>query len=209
MPVLLGVFLGQLGFSTGSRDGCPTMLRVTEEEAHARRAAVTAQAQRIVLVVAGEALVARAPLADDVNLLAVLDAVGGHPSLERDGIALRELQRALRARVFHADELALAAEPRRRAVRLELRKLLAGLRALPDGDLTFDDAIERRSGRAGRGVLGGGAGVIEPPVSGGLVREDEVGVAGGLGSGRGVPRRDSSEQQGGEQAQDVHSAKSG
>ncbi|NDB78066.1 MAG: hypothetical protein EB141_20880 [Verrucomicrobia bacterium] len=125
-------------------------LSVAEEKTHARRAAFTPQPQRVVLVVAGKPLVPRAALADDVNLLPLFDGAGGDPRLHRDGVALGKLHHALRTGVFHADELTLPIEACRRAVWLELGKLITRLGALTDGDLAFDDAVKRHRVSPGR-----------------------------------------------------------
>ena len=200
MPVLLGFLLRLL--RTGD-----SALRVAEEEAHARRAVVAAQAQRVILVVRREALVARAPLADDVNLLPVLDALREHPRLDRERIALAEIQRTFRTGVLHADELALAAETRRRAVRLELGELRRELSALTELHFALDRAVERRCVRPGREVQRrAAAGVVQAPVSHRLVRENQVGVARGLGGRCRMGRQGGNDEEGEGEARCVHVA---
>ena len=76
------------------------------------------------------------------------------------------------------------------------------------GDFALDRAVELRGLRAGRGVERLRAGVVEPPVSDGLVREHEISVAGGLGR-RARVSDESGQQERGEKAKGFHCNASG
>ena len=129
------------------------------------------------------------------------------PRFERERITLAKVQRAFRAGVFHADELALAAEARRRAVRLELRELRRELSALTELHLALDGAVERGGVRAGREVQRrAAAGVVQAPVSHRLVRKNQVGVTRGLGGRCRMGRHGGNNEEGEGEARRVHVA---
>ena len=65
----------------------------------------------------------RAALADQIHRLPRADLVHLHPRLQRDGIAIREVERTLCTRVLDLISRAFALQLNRRVARLEIRKL--------------------------------------------------------------------------------------
>src|SRR5206468_2842590 len=79
------------------------IVRIAEKERDMAAAVLAHQPQRPILIFGSEALIARSPLADDVNLLAAGDLGRVDPRFERDCVAVGEIERAIGSRVVVAE----------------------------------------------------------------------------------------------------------
>ncbi len=102
----------------------PGFRRTGEEKTQMRQPRAAADhPQRPVLIVAGKVRRVGAPFPDDIHRLPGPDLIHLHPGFQRDGIALREIEPALRPRVLDFKTRPLSIQLNRRVVRLKIRKI--------------------------------------------------------------------------------------
>ena len=129
-----------------------------EEEVEAGGIVEYAEAHGPVLVVRGRALGIGTTLADDRGVLAFAQAFGSDPGFDREGIAVLEVEDAVRARVLDHQARAFAVESRRDVLGVEAGIIRATRTGLLEADVA--DGGQFRGGLAVEGPsrdrLGGG-----------------------------------------------------